>query len=98
MNQIKQAYKPHQRTERTEFAHDRRSFGTEPSVRSRTVKNMVKAFFILGAVENGWTVKKSIKMKNGVELLRSEGSASTPSESVSMRRCISEPMRIMTLR
>ena len=88
MNQIKQAYRPHQRTK----------FGTEPSVRSRTVKNMVKAFFILGAVENGWTVKKSIKVKNGVELLRSEGAASTPFEPVSVRRCISEPLRIMTLR
>lgn len=29
--------------------------------------SMVKAFFILGALENGWTVKKSSKLKNGFE-------------------------------
>jgi hypothetical protein len=77
-----------------------------------SLKNTVKAFFILGAVENGWTVKKSNKIKNGFEFVsgdpsnlsvqydrRNQPYTSEPYDSVvSARRCISEPLRIISLR
>ena len=67
----------------------------EKRLRRGELKNMVKAFFILGAVENGWTVKKSNNVKNGVEFLRNEGSV-IEAASNSARRCISEPLRIIS--
>jgi hypothetical protein len=79
---------------RTTIAGEPKDAEAEKRLRRGGLKNMVKALFILGAVENGWTVKKSNKVKNGVEFLRNEGSIEAASNSA--RRCISEPLRIIS--
>ncbi len=76
-------------------------FDFEINKNRMNLKKIAKAFFIFRAVENGWTVKKSDKIKNSFEFTSHRAISKiddhvedfVDSES-ERRRSVSEPLRL----